>query len=475
MKHESSFNGNKTSQNTKWDSLTDNSSIPNHQKSTPGESSKNLSLAEARVPSSVETSKAPTNLEAFSIQNQRAILESLPSPTDSPEGIENVTKEILKNKSESRILAWVSDENPYRLDQLTPKNLEDFVTKYPTPADFQSLSDSFITMIKTYAGEKSIQKYETAMTNLKNKVYGLKQVYYDQMQAVNTLLKQQNIPPEQQVDPFKNSIPLSEYNSSLDVSDSSPEQLSRQDYESLHQYQTERNLEWEPGVARVAQVARAQVAANELDPQHPSETCQDAYLLRPDSGLFGVFDGAGGHTGGREASHAVAKSVNQACDKYEFVSGSNLAYVLNEANSSVIAATNGKGYTTATLAKIIEQTDGQKSLAYAQVGDSRLYIVHADGTTEQITKDEGEGNILYNALGHDVKYPTKQYGEVPVASGDRIVLWSDGITGDRGNDLMSPEEVGRIVASSRTPEEASTNLVTSARKEDDRTALVFGI
>lgn len=117
-------------------------------------------------------------------------------------------------------------------------------------------------------------------------------------------------------------------------------------------------------------------------------------------------------------------------------------------------------------------------MAYAMVGDSRLYVVHKDGSVEQVTKDEGYENVITNALGNPVgpgEGRTQQFGEFDIHDGDRFVLCSDGITGDKGTDLMSNEELGRIVMSSRSAREASLNLVNNARKKDDRTAIVFGL
>ena len=61
-----------------------------------------------------------------------------------------------------------------------------------------------------------------------------------------------------------------------------------------------------------------------------------------------------------------------------------------------------------------------------------------------------------------------------LGSADRIVLCSDGITGDYGEDLMSERELGFIVSRSRDARNASQNLIAGARKKDDRTAIVFG-
>ena len=188
------------------------------------------------------------------------------------------------------------------------------------------------------------------------------------------------------------------------------------------------------------------------------------------------LDGAGGHGGGREASQTAAATVNEMANRYLLQSGSALAYVLNAANER-ICENAAAGYSTGVLAKEIDR-NGRRMMAYAMVGDSRLYVVHQDGSVEQVTKDEGYENVITNALGNPVgpgEGRTRQFGEFDIHDGDRFVLCSDGITGDKGTDLMSNEELGRIVMSSRSAREASLNLVNNARKKDDRTAIVFGL
>jgi serine/threonine protein phosphatase PrpC len=147
--------------------------------------------------------------------------------------------------------------------------------------------------------------------------------------------------------------------------------------------------------------------------------------------------------------------------------------LLDEASRRV-SSDSDAGYATGTLAKVINRPDGKKAVMYAQVGDSRLYVIHPDGNAELVTKDEGFENKITNALGHDSEKTCVQFGYREIKSGDKIMLCSDGITGDKGDDLMSEEEVGRTVAGVDTASAAQA-LVHQARKFDDRTAIVAEI
>ena len=196
---------------------------------------------------------------------------------------------------------------------------------------------------------------------------------------------------------------------------------------------------------------------------------QDRHFISKEQGLLGVFDGAGGGGGdgglASETARRVVESYNFMPDgdtKSELVDCLKLA-------SAEISRNPEAGITTAVLVKIVEQ-DGKKIAYFASAGDSRFYVVSADGHAAMVTHDEGYKNGISNYLGHN-KSDIEQTGSVQLLSGDRLILVSDGITGDKGDDLMSTEELSKIILRSK-PGEESQNLVLKARKADDRTAVV---
>jgi serine/threonine protein phosphatase PrpC len=189
--------------------------------------------------------------------------------------------------------------------------------------------------------------------------------------------------------------------------------------------------------------------------------------------LFGVFDGAGGEGNGDVASRFVAETMANYGNYYAINSAEDLANVTRMAQQEM-AQKNIPGMTTAVVTKLLRKADGVYA-AYVSLGDSRFYVVHNDGTADLITQDEGIENQIWNCLSSGRGYAgVNQFGEVKLKRGDKIVLCSDGITGDKGSDLMSNDEVASIVSRSANSEDASRNLVAGARKVDDRTALVIG-
>ena len=106
-----------------------------------------------------------------------------------------------------------------------------------------------------------------------------------------------------------------------------------------------------------------------------------------------------------------------------------------------------------------------------------MYIISKEGVARQITRDEGEGKYLWNAIGNaefaNVNI-VSQVGEIPLQKGDRIMLCTDGITGDYGDDLVSEDEIGRVVGGASDALTAAKRIMTLARKRDDRTVIVIG-
>ena len=171
---------------------------------------------------------------------------------------------------------------------------------------------------------------------------------------------------------------------------------------------------------------------------------------------------------GRAAALAV-ELVARACRQASGPSLEALALGLEAADRAIGAAVTGA--TTATVAWV-----SGRQLHYASVGDSRLYHQPAGGRMVQVTRDEGEANVLDNWLGHRrpdrQRSVVRQRGTLALAAGDRLLLLTDGVTGDRPPDLLSPAELAAAVAGA-DPQAAAEALVRAARKVDDRTAVVI--
>ncbi|MGA2873278.1 MAG: PP2C family protein-serine/threonine phosphatase [Candidatus Dormibacteria bacterium] len=194
----------------------------------------------------------------------------------------------------------------------------------------------------------------------------------------------------------------------------------------------------------------------------------DRALVEPELGLFGVLDGLGGVARSDEAAQLAATVIARVCRESSLPPREALAAACDLASQEVID--QRLGCTTATLVWIV----GSQA-HWASIGDSRLYHVGADGL-RQVSRDQGEGNWVDNAIGAAPSPPylslTQQQGTLALSPGDKLVLVTDGITGDFPPDILDPTEITGALAGV-DPEAAAQALVEIARKHDDRTALVI--
>lgn len=197
---------------------------------------------------------------------------------------------------------------------------------------------------------------------------------------------------------------------------------------------------------------------------------QDRSLIDLELSLFGVFDGVGQFRRSGEAAQLALETIVEVCRIGAVPPLEALVAGCVRADTQI--AQGGLGATTATLVWIVGS-----DILYVSVGDSRLYYQKADDPAPvQVTVDEGEGNILDNALGlgssrgRDRVAP--QHGKLRLEPPAKLLLVTDGVTGDFAPDLLTDVELG-LAVSGRDPQRAAERLVDIARKRDDRTALVI--
>lgn len=191
--------------------------------------------------------------------------------------------------------------------------------------------------------------------------------------------------------------------------------------------------------------------------------------------LLVVADGMGGHKAGEFASKYVVEVLKQTladsmADKPEEM----IRQAIMVANHKLIetakqdARLEGMG-TTLVVATIIEHT-----LYFANIGDSRLYILNED--IKQLSKDHSyvqemvrlggihpedakyhpNKNIITRAIGAKEKVQI-DFFEYRLKKGDSILMCTDGLS-----NMVEDEEILRIVKSSRDVVEAVERLIEKA-------------
>jgi protein phosphatase len=201
---------------------------------------------------------------------------------------------------------------------------------------------------------------------------------------------------------------------------------------------------------------------------------KDAFFADDELGLYVVADGMGGHAAGEVASREavdtlygmVKRGIGDLHELVDPVSDADKRAACRLMESAVQAAT----YFVFSIAEIDRDKSGMGTTisallvlgdyaVTAQVGDSRIYLVH-DGVVEQLTEDHTliawqlkqglitpqeaarspHKNVITRAVGNR-EYVQVDTRCVPLSPGVRLLLCSDGLHG-----YLKDEDIPGIVA-----------------------------
>src|SRR4051794_29932358 len=276
--------------------------------------------------------------------------------------------------------------------------------------------------------------------------------------------------------------------------------------------------------ASIQTIAGLALGAARLD-----ERGEDRLLVDPEIGLFGVFDGVGGHVDGAAAAELAATTVaTQVRENLPYCRNRRQAHdVLRAALHAADAAieqynasrSNGfgaSGATTATVALLwtgMSSLPGDRVALIAHVGDTRAQLLHA-GEFETLTLDHAALNdpdpvvakarqarldeatsaaeladpldraafahrhMLSHALTGTGDVDVRSY-IVPLVPGDRLLLDSDGLhdnlTGGELAGLLgaaTPQLAADLLAAAALERSGVSHDVNGRAKPDDISVLV---
>ncbi len=174
---------------------------------------------------------------------------------------------------------------------------------------------------------------------------------------------------------------------------------------------------------------------------------EDAFVQRPDVGIWAVADGMGGHEAGDVASHMIVSALRDLPDTPSLAQRLDaIDDTLHEVNRELVrrGQSLSKGVMGSTVVVLAVDSRGIGSVLWA--GDSRAYryrhqrleqisVDHSqvEAYIEQglITREQAashpERNVITRALG---SHPdeTLEADLFDIAAGDRLLLCSDGLT-----------------------------------------------
>jgi serine/threonine protein phosphatase PrpC len=217
---------------------------------------------------------------------------------------------------------------------------------------------------------------------------------------------------------------------------------------------------------------------------------EDAFLDRPDIGLWAVADGMGGHQAGDEASAAIVAALaalrpRDLTEIDDYVDEVKKPLTLADHDLRARAAALGPTAVIASTVVALFVYEGDFGCLWA--GDSRAYQLR-DGDLHRLTADHTRVQELIDAgvlrpqeaAGHPEAHVVTQsigggrlaYG-VRVGNirpGDRFLLCSDGLTG-----MVADAEIAAELSAAAAPQEAAERLrdLVLARGAIDNVTIVI--
>ncbi|HTB42206.1 MAG TPA: protein phosphatase 2C domain-containing protein [Acetobacteraceae bacterium] len=174
---------------------------------------------------------------------------------------------------------------------------------------------------------------------------------------------------------------------------------------------------------------------------------EDAYVDRPDLGLWAVADGAGGHHAGEVASGMIRESLEA------IPPGLSASELLSEVRTRIElthealrAEAERRGPDVIIASTVVVMLARNDHFACLWAGDSRAYLLR-DGALQQITRDHSlvqelvesgvirpdeaehhpRANVITRAVGADLDEFALDKVSGRIQIGDRFLLCSDGL------------------------------------------------
>jgi serine/threonine protein phosphatase PrpC len=215
---------------------------------------------------------------------------------------------------------------------------------------------------------------------------------------------------------------------------------------------------------------------------------EDAYVDRPDLGVWAVADGAGGHEAGEVASGMIAEALEaipSGLSAPELLAEVRLA--IERAHAALREEAMRRGPDVLVASTVVVMLARGEHFACLWAGDSRAYLLR-QGQLRQITRDHSlvqelleagaigpdevmnhpRGNVITRAVGAEMEDFVLDKVSDRLIPGDRFLLCSDGLC----KTLSEDELASHLGAVNGTPPQALIAAALAANVSDNVTAVM---
>lgn len=217
------------------------------------------------------------------------------------------------------------------------------------------------------------------------------------------------------------------------------------------------------------------------DPGKVRVTNEDGAMTS--TGIYLLADGMGGHEGGEVASAAALSSMGtlEPTDHRQVLKQFSSSIELAANNIDHIESKTGRQAGTTLTGAVLTHVRGKAHWLVVNIGDSRTYL-YRDEELQQLTVDHSQvqelidsgfltveqakvdvrRNVITRALGAGME-PEIEYWLYPLQPGDKLLLCSDGLTGELDDPFIAD-----ILQGHTDPAGAVKELVTESLKAGAR-------
>ncbi|GAB3606874.1 protein phosphatase 2C domain-containing protein [Conyzicola nivalis] len=207
---------------------------------------------------------------------------------------------------------------------------------------------------------------------------------------------------------------------------------------------------------------------------------EDSFIAAPP--VFAIADGMGGHLAGDLASAAVVTRLAEARTS-DFIAPETIEPALERASADIDVISDGSeiGVGTTVTGAVLTLVDGDPYFAVFNIGDSRVYrfernelaqitvdhslvqqLVDSGAISQAQAHNHPDGNVITRAVGFQSQ-PTPDFWLLPLRAGLRLLVCSDGLTGE-----VEDERIRLHLAAGLSADETAGALVDAALAEGGR-------